>query len=135
MNRCKRALIALALSAPFTSCLAVEHFTEDPTQYDNLYFGPDAQEPERPFVEDDQWRLYALFGLVPWSEDQIRFAGTALARVAPEQGRMDFTVTTEQTVINWLANVAISFIPFGSLVLTTRSTEVVAWKPSPAAGS
>jgi len=119
--------LALALSA--TSCFTVEHFTGDPAGYDGLYFGPQQEAPPIPAVQDDKWRNYAVYGLVPWDEAQIRFAGRRLAQVPGGIRPLEFTVTSEQTFLNGLTNFGLALLTggLGALFFAPRSIEVTGW--------
>ena len=125
--RSLKFMAGLILACSFSSCLQVDHFTGVHGQYDNMYFASRTSAPLRPEIAGDQWRMYALLGLVSWNEDQTRFAGDHLGQVASDGQARDIYVTTEMTIVNWLANVGVSFIPFGSLLFTARSTEVAGW--------
>jgi hypothetical protein len=127
-----RLITALAVTSAISSCLQVDHFKGDPTEFDNIYFGSLERAPLHPEIASDQWRLYAILGLVPWDKEQLEFAGDYLARVAPDDQPTNVHITTELTVVNALANIGASLIPFGSLLFFSRHTEVVGWHDAPA---
>ncbi len=130
-----RVLAALTLAAAVTACLQVDHFTGEPTGYDNLYFAPRDSAPLRPEISEDKWRLYALLGLVDWKEEQLVFAGDRFARVHSDDRPLQIRVVTEATILNSLANIGAGIIPFGALLFTSRSTQVVGWQAESAEAS
>jgi len=127
-----RTVIALALTCTLWSCLQVDHFVDEPSSYDNVYFG--AQAPLEPQIDEDQWRLYAVLGLVGWNQDQLEFAGNYLSKIDTDQRPTNVHIITELTFLNALANIGVSLIPLGSLFLVTRSTQVIGWS-DPSSGS
>ena len=129
-----RLVAALALTCSLSSCLQVDHFTGDQARFDNLYFGSSSSAPLRPEISKDQWRMYAILGLVPWKQEQLEFAGDYLAQVAPDDQPTNVHIVTEMTVVNFIANLGASLIPFGSLLFVSRSTEVAGWHDAPAGG-
>ena len=119
-----------ALLLPLGACYTVDHFTGDPARYDGLYFAREKDAPEEPLVHDDEWRNYAVWGLVEWDEKQTRFAGRRLAQVSDENRPMDIAVRSEQTFLNGLTSLGLGLLagPFGALFFVPRSIEVNGWQ-------
>ncbi|MEM1450670.1 MAG: hypothetical protein AAF957_20615 [Planctomycetota bacterium] len=123
----RRASCALLLTLPLSACYSVDHFAGDQSKYDGLYFGSEGAKPLEPALEDDKWRHYAILGLIPWDKDQIEFSGRRLAQVGSDSKPMNIVVESEMTFVQGLINVAVGFIPFGSLIFQTRNVEVSGW--------
>jgi hypothetical protein len=121
--------VGVALVCALSSCWAADHFHGDPTQYDNLFFGPDESAPKNAAVRTDKWRNYAVFGLVAWDEAQTRFAGTRFGAVPPVSRPMTIYVRSEESFLNILASFGVSLIggPLGPLLFVPRTTEVIGW--------
>ena len=129
MNSSGNLLCAAAMAVALNSCLQVDHFTRDPSRFDGIYFGVAEAAPLYPTIkEQENWRVYALLGLIPWDEDRTRFAGDRLARIPATERDLKIAVTTEMTPLNYLANLGASLIPLGALLFTSRTTEVIGWR-------
>ena len=128
--RILRAACALTLALSVTSCFTVDHFTGDPTRYDGLYFGDDKDAPVEPPLHADQWRNYAVYGLIAWDESQTRYAGERLSQVGGDRRPMDVAVRSEMTFLNGLTSFGLSLLtgPFGALFFVPRSIEVSGWE-------
>ena len=127
-----RRVCALSLMCLIsTSCYTVEHFPEDASRYDDLFFAPVAEAPATPSVKEDKWRNYAVFGLVEWKEDQIKWAGTRLGAVGEKQRPMKVVVHTEQSFLNGATSFGLSLIGgiLAPLLFVPRTTEVIGWTP------
>lgn len=124
-----RATVLTAALACSSACFTVDHFTGDPTQYDGLFFGDAKSAPEQPPLVDDDWRNYAVWGLIPWDEAQTRFAGRRLSQVGAERRPMTMSVRSEMTFLNGLTSFGLSLLtgPFGALFFVPRSVEVRGW--------
>lgn len=129
MMRLGRFLCLLALGCAQVSCFTVDHFADDPARFDHLYFGSSDAEPLRPPIDDSKWRNYAVFGLVEWDKDQVRFAGNRLAHAGSAEAPLAIVVDTRQSFLNGLTSVGLSLIGgiLAPLLFIPRETEVVGW--------
>ena len=129
MTRLRGLSLGTVLLCALASCYAADHFHGDPSQYDDLFFGPEGEAPSRPTVKDDKWRHYAIFDLVAWDREQTRFARNRLGKVAPDSRPMKIVVRSEQSFLNIAASFGVSLVGgiLGPLLFVPQTTEVTGW--------
>lgn len=121
-------LLWSALGLP-ASCYHVEHYVDDPSRMDGLYFGP-AEGHRQPEWEDDNWRIYALFGLVAWSEKDTWWAGTYLSGIGPGLRPQSFHIVSGVSFLNGLSALGLAAVTgiLQPLLFVPWSTEVAGRK-------
>lgn len=111
------------------SCYHVQHYVDDASRMDGLYFGPASAHRQAEWM-DDKWRIYALFGLVAWEETQTWWAGTRLSGLAPGQRPATFHIVSGVSFLNGLSALGIAAVTgiFQPLLFVPYSTEVAGRK-------
>lgn len=113
-----------------SSCLTVQHFDQDPSAYDGLYFGDAREAPAEPELTDEWIRVYALLGFMTYGHTARRWAGERLGEVSGDERPMRIVVNTRFTVGDgagafgalWLAG------PLQPLLFVPRTTRVRGWR-------
>ena len=114
-----RVGLAVLLLSLLNSCYIAKHYTDNPADFDYVFFG----QPTGVAVgstridETEEWRIYALFGLVSWDRKDITWTADRLV----SRGTMTSPVTqleleTQRTALNVLAEIGFAFIPLAGLV-------------------
>ena len=93
---------------------------------DNVYFGNvPGGSSGGVFQNDNEWRNYYLFGLIPSSDSEVEWAGTQLANSG---GLTNVEIKTQKSFLNGLAEFGIGLIPifgfFRPFLFNFRSVEV-----------
>lgn len=115
--------------ALLTSCYSARHFTGDASRYDGLFFGAE-NEAARPMIVDDVWRMYAIWGIVGWNDEDEEFAGRRLSSLREGDRPARIYVRTQHSFMNGFAEFGVALLGgiLQPLLFVPRTTEVRAWK-------
>lgn len=131
MKKLKRITVIMLFFMVLSGCYLSKHYNDNPASMDGVFFNSYTGTPRSisGFETDDRWRNYYIWGLVPSSEGDVRFAANKTSNLIRGEARLhNLEIRTQKTFLNGLAEIGISLIPiFGIVqpfVFNYRSMEV-----------
>lgn len=120
-------LLSLALLAVIQSCFTYRHYAKKDSQLDGVFFGvPPASATSSSRLESSVANVYALWGLVPYSDDSTRATTTIMASAAGHSTVYIYSLTTQTSFLDGFVNVIALYytLGLGGLVINMRSADI-----------
>ena len=126
LSKFAKSIITLVAANVACGCYAHHHFTEHDSDLDNVFFGKPPASAETRRLDESQSTVYALYGLVAWSDRDTRFTAYVLKDRAKDNRVFVSALESQVGIVDVLVDFASGYVlfPIGGFLIMMRSVSV-----------